>query len=143
MNVKETAEFLLKVPIFQGLNNRQRENLAKRFVERSYPAGAEIVSQGKGGEGFFIVEAGQAQAFRQRMDGERILVNSFGATDFFGELALLDDGVRTASVVTTAPTKCLILTRWDFLVELKQDAEMGVVILQELAKRFRMALDAL
>lgn len=143
MNVKETAEFLLKVPIFQGLNSRQRENLAKRFVERQYPAGVEIVTQGKGGEGFFIIEDGQAQAFRQRMDGERILVNSFGPTDFFGELALLDDGLRTASVVTTAPTKCLILTRWDFLVELKQDAEMGVVILQELAKRFRMALDVL
>jgi CRP-like cAMP-binding protein len=134
---------LLKVPLFQNLNSRHRENLAKRFVERDYKAGVEIVTQGKGGEGFFIIEAGKAQAFRQRMDGERVLVNSFGATDFFGELVLLDDGLRTASVITTVPTKCLILTRWDFLVELKQDAEMGIIILQELAKRFRVALDAL
>ena len=143
MDVKDTAQFLLKVPLFQGLNSRQCTNLARRFVERSYSVNTEIVTQGKGGEGFFIIESGGAQAFRQRMDGERVLVNTFGPTDFFGELALLDDGLRTASVVTTEPTKCLILTRWDFLVELKQDADMGVVIAQELAKRFRIALESL
>ena len=65
------------------------------------------------------------------------------ATDFFGELALLDDGLRTASVVATEQTQCLALTRWDFITALREDAEMAVLILQELAKRFRRALDSL
>jgi CRP-like cAMP-binding protein len=70
-------------------------------------------------------------------------VNNFGPTDFFGELALLYEGTRTASVITTAETDCLVLARWDFISNMREDAEMGVVISQELAKRFRRALDAL
>lgn len=142
-NLKQTVGFLQNVPLFQGLNNRQLEHLAKRMVERQYSAGQPIVLQGTGGEGFFVIVSGKAGAFRQRSDGEKIVVNTFGPTDFFGELALLDDGLRTASVVASEPTQCLALTRWDFLTVLREDAEMSVIILQELAKRFRRALDSL
>ncbi len=142
-NVKEIAQFLGRVPLFQNLNHRQIEMLAKRVVEREFPAGATIVIQGQGGEGLFIVALGKAEAVRERRDGERVTVNQFGPTDFFGELALLDDGPRTASVVAVEPTRCLVLSRWDFLAEVRQDAEMAVLILQELAKRFRLALEAM
>ena len=142
-DLKQTVGFLHKIPLFQGLNNRQYEHLAKRMVERSYDAGHAIVSQDQGGEGFFIIVSGKAEAFRERSDGAKVNVNSFGPTDYFGELALLDDGLRTASVVTTEPTTCLVLTRWDFLGALREDVEMSILILQELAKRFRRALDAL
>jgi CRP-like cAMP-binding protein len=143
-NLKEIVGFLQRVPLFQGLKNNQKELLAKRFVEREYKAGDKIVTQGKGGEGFFIIVLGHADAFRSRSDGNEILVNSFGATDFFGELALLDEeGLRTASVVTTEATKCLVLTRWDFLGLLKEDNEMAVSILIEMTKRFRRLLDTM
>jgi CRP/FNR family cyclic AMP-dependent transcriptional regulator len=142
-NAKDTAQFLERVPLFQNLNHRQIEILARRMVEREFPAGATIVTQGQGGEGLFIVALGKAEAIRERRDGERLTVNVFGPTDFFGELALLDDGPRTASVVTVEPTRCLVLSRWDFLAEVRQDAEMAVLILQELAKRFRLALEAM
>jgi CRP-like cAMP-binding protein len=142
-DVKQTIGFLARVPLFRGLKKRQLERLAKRFVEREYAAGEAIVTQDKGGEGIFIIVSGKAEAIRERADGIKAVVNTFGPTDFFGELALLDDGLRTASVVTTEATQCLALTRWDFLGILKEDADMGVVIAQELAKRFRMALDVL
>jgi CRP-like cAMP-binding protein len=71
------------------------------------------------------------------------VLNTFGPTDFFGELALLDEAPRTASVVCTEDTECLVLSQWEFLSELREDAEMGIVILQELVKRFRRALQAL
>lgn len=142
-NVKDTIGFMHNVPLFQGLKKRQLELLAKRFVERQYNTGDVIVTQGRGGEGFFVVVSGGADAIRERSDGERVVVNKFGPTDFFGELALLDDGLRTASVVATEPTRCLALTRWDFLGTLKEDADMSITILQELAKRFRMALETL
>lgn len=141
--VENVVEFLARVPLFQGLKARQLERLARRFVPREYPAGHAIVTQGKGGEGFFIIEAGQAQVIRERADGEKVVVNSFGPMDFFGELALLDDGPRTASVITTEPTRCLALTRWDFLAVLREDVEMAITILEELARRFRRALDAM
>jgi CRP/FNR family transcriptional regulator, cyclic AMP receptor protein len=141
-NVKQIVVFLEKVPLFKGLNRRQLEHLAKRFVEREYTAGRAIVEQNQGGEGFFIIVSGSADVIRERSDGSKTTVNHFEATDFFGELALLDDGLRTASVITTEPTQCLVLTRWDFLGTLKEDCEMAIPILQELARRFRMALDA-
>ena len=142
-DVKTTVGFLNRVPLFQDLKSRQLERLAKKFVPREYAAGKAIVTQGKGGEGFFIVTSGQAEAVRERVDGTKVVVNTFGPTDFFGEMALLDDGLRTASVVATEPTQCLVLTRWDFRAVLGEDVDMVIVILEELAKRFRMALDVL
>lgn len=142
-DVKETVKFMQRVPLFAGLNNRQLENLAKRFVERNYKVGDVIVSQGHGGEGFFIFVSGKAEVIRQRADGTSTVVNELGPTDFLGELALLDDGLRTASAVVKEPARCLVLTRWDFLGVLKEDADMAVSILQELARRFRRALDAM
>jgi CRP-like cAMP-binding protein len=143
-DLKQTIGFLQKVPLFQSLNNRQLELLAKRMLEREYASEQSIVTQDKSAEGFFIIVSGQAEALRQRSDGEKVVVNTFGPTDFFGELALLDDGVRTASVIATEPTNCLVLTRWDFLGALREsDPEMAIVILQQLAKRFRRALDSL
>ncbi len=139
----ETIRFLQRVPLFHGLNDRQLRKLAVRCVEREYAAGQSIVAQGQGGEGFFLVVTGQAKAMRHRSDGSEVLVNTFGPTDFFGELALLYDGARTATVIATEPTECLALTRWDFIGTLKEDAEMAVVIAQALAERFHRALDAL
>jgi CRP-like cAMP-binding protein len=140
----QRKQFLSRVPLFEGLKDRQLQRLADRMVERSFAAGDMIVKQGQGGEGFYIVTSGKAEARRERSDGERVIVNSFGPTDYFGELALLDeDGVRTASIVAVEQMTCLILTRWDFLATLRQDAEMAVEILQEMAKRFRIALNSL
>jgi CRP-like cAMP-binding protein len=142
-DMKETVGFLNRVPLFQGLKKRQLERLAKKFVPREYAAGKAIVTQDKGGEGFFIITSGKADVIRERADGTKVVINTFGPTDFFGEIALLDDGLRTASVVATEATSCLALTRWDFLGVLKEDADMAIVILEELAKRFRVALDVL
>jgi len=142
-DIKMTVEFLKKVPLFDSLKNRQLESLAKSFVERHYPAGKEIVTQGQGGEGFFIVVKGKCQAVRTRPDGEKVVVNQFEKGGYFGELALLDAGLRTASVVALEDTECLVLTRWDFLATLKEDGEMAVEILQEMARRFRLALDSM
>ena len=140
----QKKSYLSKVPLFQGLKDRQLQRLGDRMVERNYAAGDTIVKQGQGGEGFYVLISGKAVAMRERTDGEKVQVNTFGPTDYFGELALLDeDGVRTASIVTTEPTTCLVLTRWDFLATLRQDADMGVEILQEMAKRFRIALNQL
>ena len=140
---KQTVGFLQKVPLFHSLNDRQLERLAKRMVERRYSEGQPIVTQGAAGEGFFVIASGKGEAYREH-DGSSVAVNSFGPTDFFGELALLDDGLRTASVIATEPTTCYVLTRWDFLAALREgDVELSITILQELAKRFRRALDTL
>ncbi len=138
---KEIVNLMERVPLFQGLNRKQLERLAKRVVEREYQEGRPIVEQNRGGEGFFLIVDGGAEVVRERGDGNKVVVNKLGPNDFFGELALLDEGLRTASVVTTEPTRCLVLTRWDFMATLQDDCSMAVPILQEMARRFRLALD--
>jgi len=143
-DIKHTIGFLQNVPLFHRLDQRHLERLALRMVERVYASGQPIVTQGQGGEGFFIVVSGKAEACRERSDGVKTVVNTFVPADYFGELALLDDGTRTASVIAVEPSTCLVLTRWDFLSVLREsDVEMSVILLQELANRFRRALDAL
>jgi len=143
-NLDKKMTSLKNVPLFKGLKDQQLRLIADRMTERNYAAGETIVKQGHGGEGFFVITTGNADAIRERSNGESIAVNSFGPMNFFGELALLDEeGVRTASIVAVEPTECLVLTRWDFLAALRQDADMAVDILQEMAKRFRLALDSL
>jgi CRP/FNR family cyclic AMP-dependent transcriptional regulator len=139
----DTVTFLHKVPLFQSLNKKQLEQLGSWMVKRDYKAGQAIVEQGKGGEGFFVIVSGKAEATRVLSDGTKVVVNQFGPTDFFGELALLDEGIRTATVVATDQVECLVLVRWDFLAKLETNADMAVKILQELARRFRLALDAM
>jgi CRP/FNR family cyclic AMP-dependent transcriptional regulator len=140
MNEQEITKFLKIVPIFKDLNNRQIGSLAKLAYEREYQAGDTIVSQGEGGIGLFVVVSGTAEAILKHPDGETNVVNTFGPTNFFGELALLDDGPRTASVVAKEATRCLGILRWDFLTMLKHDADMAVTILLEVAHRFRQLL---
>jgi CRP/FNR family cyclic AMP-dependent transcriptional regulator len=139
----DTVSFLSKVPLFQSLNDKQLKQLSTWLVKREYAAGQTIVEQGKGGEGFFIILSGKAEATRKRADGTKVVVNQFGPTDYFGELALLDDGIRTATVAATEKVECFVLVRWDFLAKLGTNADMAVKILQELARRFRQALDTL
>ncbi len=140
---QDLTQALAQVPLFQGLSKRQLDGLASTATQRTYAAGDRIVAQGQGGIGLFVILSGSAQAIHTDTEGQEIVVNTFGPTDFFGELAMLNDQPRTASVVATADTECLILTRWEFLGKLETDGKMAVLILQELAKRFQKALGVL
>ncbi len=140
-NEERIVEIISKVPLFENLKRRQLQSLARIFVERPCDEGEVIVPQGRDGYGFFVIASGAAKAVRQRSDGSETVVNTFGPSDFFGELALLDSGPRTASVIATEPTHCLILPRENFLGALRRDGDLAVEILIELAKRFRTALD--
>jgi CRP-like cAMP-binding protein len=142
-DTKQAVTILSRVPLFQSLKRRQLEMLAARLTERSYQKEDFIVTQGKGGEGFFVISSGSAEAIRVRADGTKVVLNPLNEGDFFGELALLSDSTRTASVVATAPTVCYILTRWDFLGLLKDDVDMSVTVLQELAERFVRVMNTL
>jgi CRP/FNR family transcriptional regulator, cyclic AMP receptor protein len=137
------TRFLHTVPMFEGLQDRQLQRLAKRFTERSYFSGETIVTQGTLGIGLFVLESGKADAIRQFPDGSSHVVNTFGSTEFFGELSLLDDAPRTASVVAIEDTKCLVLTQLDFNSVLHEDADIPIIMLKELAKRLRRTMESM
>lgn len=138
--VERDARFLASVPLFQGLKERQLKQVAKRMRVRKYTKDDIIVEQGKMGVGLFIIETGRCEVRRARPDGTSFVVSSLGPTEFFGELSLLEEAPRTASVIATEDTVCLALTQLDFMDTLRDDNEMAIVMLKELAARFRRAL---
>ncbi|MBI5670598.1 MAG: cyclic nucleotide-binding domain-containing protein [Chloroflexi bacterium] len=142
-DLDKRIRFLQTVPLFKGLDDRQLNRLARRFTERSFATGEAIVSQGTLGIGLFIIAKGHAEAVRELANGETVVVNQLGPTDFFGELSLLDEAPRTASVVATEPTTCLVLTQLDFMGVLREDTDIPIAILKVMAQRFRHLMDSL
>lgn len=142
-DLDKRIRFLQTVPMFKGLDERQLNRLARRFTERSFATGESIVNQGALGIGLFIIEKGRAEAVRESSTGEKTVVNQLGPTDFFGELSLLDEAPRTASVVAVEPTTCLVLTQLDFMSVLREDADIPIALLRVLARRFRIAMEGM
>jgi len=135
--------FLHTVPLFTGLDERHMQRLGKRFTERAFGKGEAIVTQGTLGIGLFVVESGKVEAIRENPDGSKHVVNTLGPTEFFGELSLLDEAPRTATVVAVEDTRCLVLTQLDFLSALREDSDIPIIMLKELSKRFRRLMETL
>lgn len=138
---QEVAQFLAKVPLFHGLNERQLIRIAKRFRERDYKQGDVIVEQNTIGVGLFIVARGEVKVERKDLEGNLFVLDRLGRTDFFGEMSLLEDSTRTASVIAESDdVKCIALSKLDLMDELEQDAIMAVAMLKTMAARFRRTI---
>ena len=89
--IEGRVRFLSRVPLFQALKDDQLTTIAKRFTEREFKEGEAIVEQGKMGIGLFIIIEGETEVRRIHADGSSVALSKLGSTDFFGELALLED----------------------------------------------------
>jgi CRP-like cAMP-binding protein len=108
--VADRVDALRRIPLFSELNQRQLKRIARDVRERSFEAGAEIVQQGEmSGIGFFLLVDGEAAVV---VDGRQVA--KLRAGDHFGELALVTEGTRTATVRALSPLRCLELKAWDF-----------------------------
>lgn len=125
-------DLLKQVPLFQGLDDKSLKRLAETFIDRSFVTGQELTVEGSGGVGFFVIESGEA---RVTVDGEERRV--LGAGDFFGEVALLDAGLRTATVTAATDGKMYGLTQWQFRPLVEENASIAWPLLQAMAKRTR------
>ena len=125
---------LAQVPLFAGLKERNLKMLAQSLKERKFDAGAAIAVEGKSGVGFFVIADGEATV---TVDGkERATLR---AGDHFGELALIDDGSRTATVTATTPLRCYAMTSWEFRPLVQENSTVAWHLLENLAKRLREA----
>jgi len=105
-------ELLASVPLFAKLNRKTLDRLDRIMVQREFPAGKDIVTEGDTGAGFFLIENGKVEVIH----GSTLLA-TLGKGDYFGEMAMLDGRPRVASVRAVETTTCLVMTRWDFLAE--------------------------
>jgi CRP-like cAMP-binding protein len=129
----ERIEILRKVPLFDGLSDKELAAVANAVKERRFDTGDTVVGEGEGGVGFFVIADGSA---RVEARGERRATLGPGAS--FGEVALLDEGGRrTASVIAESPLRLFGLTSWQFTPLLEQHPEIAVKVAKMLARRLR------
>jgi CRP/FNR family cyclic AMP-dependent transcriptional regulator len=132
--VPATVEQLQRVPLFADLDQRELQSLASSFKERIFEAGSTVVGEGSGGVGFFIIDEGDAKVTVGGEERARL-----GPGQYFGELALIDDGTRTATITAETELKCYGLTSWEFRPLVESNSQIAWKLLQALAKQLREA----
>jgi CRP/FNR family cyclic AMP-dependent transcriptional regulator len=128
------TDALRKVPLFAGLPDEDLERLGRQMKERRFPAGSAVTSEGAGGAGFFVIIDGTATVVVG--DEERA---HLGPGDHFGEIALIDEGMRSASITADTDLHCYGMTAWEFRPFIEEHPEVAWVMLQTLARRLREA----
>ena len=112
------------------------------MFERSFAAGDAIVTQGEQGLGLYLIQTGRVEVVRAHDGGEQRLA-TLGPGEYFGEIALLTDQPRTATVRALEPTTCQVLTAWNFRSEVRQSPELASQLLKVVAERLTHSEQAL
>ena len=125
---------LRQVSLFAKLSDKDLKRLAKGLSERTFPAGHEIAAEGREGVGFFLIESGEVSITR---GGEH--VRKLGPGDYFGEMALIDQGPRSATVTADTEVRCQGMTTFSFKPFVESHGEVAWPLLEALVTRLREA----
>jgi CRP/FNR family cyclic AMP-dependent transcriptional regulator len=128
------VEALQRVPLFADLSTHEVKEITRLFKERRFSEGETVVRQGSGGAAFFVIESGEATVF---VGGEEYTTLKPG--DYFGEIALIDEGTRMATIVALSDLLCYGLTYWDFRPLVEKNGVIGWKLLQSMTKMYRDA----
>jgi cAMP-binding proteins - catabolite gene activator and regulatory subunit of cAMP-dependent protein kinases len=125
-----STDQLKQVPLFSGLGDKDLKSIAATMRERTFKAGESATQEGQSGVGFFVIESGQAS-----VDVGGREVRKLGPGDYFGEVALLAQAPRSATITAETDLLCWGLTPWDFKPLVERNASIAWVLLQTLAQR--------
>jgi CRP/FNR family cyclic AMP-dependent transcriptional regulator len=127
-------EALRNVPIFAGLSDEDLELLARQMKERRFSEGSAVTTEGAGAAGFFVIVEGNATV---SVGGE--VRATLGPGEYFGEIALIDEGTRSASITAATDILSYGLTAWEFKPFVEEHPQVAWAMLQTLARRLREA----
>jgi CRP-like cAMP-binding protein len=129
-NQNTKVEALKRAPLFEGLSKKELTELARVSEDMELPAGEVLTREGDTGQEFFVILDGTTEvSAKGKSLGDR------GGGDFVGEIALLEDVKRTATVTAKTPLRVFVLTRQDFRRLIDQNPEVERKVLQALARR--------
>ena len=129
-----SVELLQRIPLFAELEPRELQRLSGSFKERVFEPGESVVAEGEHVARFFVISSGEAVV---KVHGDER--GRLGPGDYFGDVAMIDQGDRTASIEAESELKCYSLTFWDFRPLVESDARIAWPLLQAMAKRLRAA----
>ena len=133
------ADELGKIWLFAGLDQGQLEAMSTFTFEKSFNPGDLIVEEGHTGNGLYLILSGNVEAVKSLGTDRQQVVNKLGSGEFFGEMALLGEWPRTASVRAVDNVECLGIDRWVFLAQLERQPQVGIKMLHILAQKLRDA----
>ncbi len=131
------SEILANVWLFSGMDQERRERLATFTFTRSYKPDDIIVEEGRTGNGLYVITSGRVEVVKAFKTESARRIATLAKGDFFGEMALLAEWPRSATVRALEETTCVGIDRWLFLTQLRSDPELAIVMLQAMALRLR------
>lgn len=134
---REALSSLRTIPLFAAVPDDALSAIADLLIERRIPKNQTIVEEGLSGDYMYVIREGQVKVTKLSGDGREKILELLGPGDFFGEMSLLDDAPRSASVKSLTETHILALSRPDFLKELRRNPDLGMAVIQELTRRVR------
>jgi CRP/FNR family cyclic AMP-dependent transcriptional regulator len=123
-----------RVPLFAELSDAELEQVARLFKQRTFAAGETVAREGSGGAAFYLIESGTAAV---SVGGQER--PGLGPGDYFGEIALIDEGARSATITASEELACYGLTYWDFRPLVMESAAICWKLLQFMVGRLRAA----
>lgn len=139
MTQEQNIAFLRRVPLFSGLTESQIERLAAGSVRRNFPKGRVIVTEGEPSQSLYILLSGRAKVQRSDTDGKEVILAVLGPGECFGEMSLIDDSPRSASVITTESADFMSINKDSFKSMMLSSPEMSMRIMIGLVRRLREA----
>ena len=130
---EQKQTYLSSVPLFAGISADSMSRLADVAGEQEFAAGQFIVRQGQVGSGLYVIVGGAVNVVRGADDQ----LATLRAGDFFGELSVIDQQPRNASVQAVVPTRTLAVASWDLLDLIESDSNLALNMIKGLAARIR------
>jgi CRP/FNR family cyclic AMP-dependent transcriptional regulator len=126
------AELLKRVPIFSDLDKKELDRIATSMKPRTFSAGETVTAEGQTGVGFFVIESGEATVTVHGDERRKL-----GPGDYFGEVALLNESARTATITADTDLRCYGLTSWEFRPLVETHGSIAWKLLQVMSKTYQ------
>lgn len=129
---QEKLDLLSAVPLFADFSKKDLDRILSTVKETFHNQGESVVTEGRGGVGFHLITDGKAKVVR----GNRTVAN-LGPGEFFGEMALVDDAPRSASVIADTDLATMVISKWEFRPLVKSHPELAWKLIEHLVARVR------
>lgn len=129
---------LENIPLFSGLSKQDVAAIAAHAITKTYPAHSIVIREGELSDSLYLILYGRAKVYVSNAEGAEAILNMLGPGDFFGEMALLDNAPRSASVMTLEPTRVSIISKQAFRDCLARQPDIAYNLIRALNQRVRM-----